>query len=267
MTQAAIAFAVLICLAIPVLGQISNDNVSNGESKVGTIAEAEKGPDEPLFEAVVDNTWLTHEETPAYYALLEKARQTPVSEIRQQGRELVSKRKEQTRLPTFVDIWKNPKEWRGKPVFLKGHVLQTVEYDPAPNDYGIDTLYESSLFIDDSQGHPITVVFTEKPDNLPLGGELVDGVEVAGYFFKVFWYPSSDKQTREAPLILAKTVSVRSPKSFGPVIPPGVSWTAIGLLAVAIVFGLWRMKSLDQERRRKQRERVAKESPPEFVEP
>lgn len=213
---------------------------------------------------VVDDTWLTNEESSAYYGLLQKAIETPVEELRKQGQAFVQKRREQKHLPAFPDMLNNPAEWRGQPVTLTGHVLQTVEYDPAPNPYGIGTLYESSLFIEDSQGHPITVIFTEKPENLPIGGELIDGVQVSGYFFKVYWYPSSDKQTRKAPLILAKTVSVRPPFVPGPVLPPIVSWGVLVLTALFVVGVLWKIVSNDRRRKEAQRAKAISDGPPDL---
>lgn len=214
---------------------------------------------------VVDDTWLTNEESSAYYGLLNQAIQTPAAELQQQGSEFVQRRLERGKIPTFPDMLKNPAEWRGQPVTISGHVLQTVEYQPAPNPYGIGTLFESSLYIEDSQGHPITVIFTEKPENLPLSGELIDGVQVSGYFFKVYWYPSVDKQTRKAPLILARTVSVRPPFNPGPVVPPIVSWGLLGLMALFVVGVIIRIFANDQKRRAAQRAKATGNGPADLT--
>src|SRR5690606_28382922 len=140
----------------------------------------------------------------------------------------VQERRQKSNLPTFVDIIRNTKEFRGQPIRMQGHVLQTIEYEAIDNPYGIEKLYESTLFTEDSQSHPATIVFLEKPDNLPISGDLIDGVTVNGYFLKTYLYPSSDNTTRKAPLILAKTVSVppqissAKPSPLGPTVYWGI---------------------------------------------
>lgn len=166
--------------------------------------------DDPLgLAAVRDDSFLSGDDFKAYYALLNLAAKTPADELQQQAEKFVQHRREESGLETFVEMIRNPAPFRGKPVVFRGHILQTISFQADENDYGLTRLYEASLFSEDSQTHPVTVVFSEKPDNLPIGGEIVDGVTVYGYFLKTYWYPSSDNRTRKAPLILAKTVHVQ----------------------------------------------------------
>lgn len=182
-------------------------SISSGEEQP-TVTE-----DDPLgFNLVRDDWWLTGNENPAYYGLLNKAAEVSQAELAKDAIAFLKQRREKTRLSTFVDMIRNTQEFRGQPVQMKGHILQTLEYEAVENPYGIETLYESTLYTDDSQSHPTTVVFLEKPDNLPVGGETVNGVTVNGYFLKTYLYPSSDETTRKAPLILAKTLTVKPPK-------------------------------------------------------
>ncbi len=173
-------------------------------------AKAEPTKDDPLALAFVrDHSPLDGNDNVAYYGLLNQAREASQAELAEAGRQFLKKRREQSKLLTFPDMIRNPKAFRGQPVHLTGHVLQTIEYDAYENDYGIEKLYESMIYTDDSQTHPAAIVFLEKPDNLPISGDLIEGVTVSGYFLKTYVYPSSDNANRVAPLILAKTVTVK----------------------------------------------------------
>lgn len=182
-------------------------SISSGDEQP-TLSE-----DDPLgLNLVRDDWWLTGNENPAYYGLLNKSNEISQKELADDARAFIRKRREESKLSTFVDMIRNTKEFRGQPVQMKGHILQTLEYEADENPYGIERLYESTLYTADSQSHPTTVVFLDKPENLPIGGETVDGVTVNGYFLKTYLYPSSDETTRKAPLILAKTLTVQPPK-------------------------------------------------------
>lgn len=197
-------FAILLFVIAASLKSDAQDlSVSAGEDQ-GKVTE-----DDPLgLKLIRDDFWLTGNENPAYYGLLKLAQDQSPEELAKTAKEFTAKRKAVSKLPTFVDMIRHPQAFRGKPVHLNGHVLQTIEYDAEENPHGIEQLYEISLFSEDSQTHPTTVVFLEKPESLPVGGETVNGVRVNGYFLKTYLYPSSDNKTRKAPLILARTVEI-----------------------------------------------------------
>jgi hypothetical protein len=221
-------------------------------------------PDAYELQEVRDDYWLRHEDTPAYYGLLDHARRVPREQLRTAGREFLAQRGEETGLPTFVDMLRNSSKYRGQPVFLTGHVLQTVEYDAAENPYGIEKLYETSLYTEDARHNLTTVVFLEKPDELPLGGETVDGVEVAGYFLKLYWYPAGDNQTHKAPLILARTVTVRPPTAHGPLVPPEIGYPLLLAGFILLVTVVWRIQQSDNKRMLERRKKELDSQQPDF---
>lgn len=106
---------------------------------------------------------------------------------------------------TYVDVFRHPEEYRGRPVTLRGRLRRLVAYDPGPNDVEITRVYEAWLYPDDARGNPAVVVFTQKSDGLPLGGELHEDVQFSGYFLKLYGYDAQDT-TRQAPLFLAADV-------------------------------------------------------------
>ena len=204
--------------------------------------------------AVTDNDYLTYEENEAYYGLLHRATITPLNEMRREANDLLQQRRQATPFPIFKDMLDHPELYRGQPVTLRGHVLNVVSYDAAENPWGIRQVYEAALFTDDSQGHPATIVFTERPEGLPLGDKLVDGVEVTGYFFKIYYYPSADKVTRRAPLILASTLQIRPVVPHAPLVPGWVANGGIALVVIVLVAVVWWVQSRDQ-RLSRQRQR------------
>ena len=213
--------------------------------------------------AIKDDDWLKAEDAEAYYGLLNQAKSKSQTELRKAGREFVAKRKSESQLPTFVDMIRNPQSFRGQPVALSGHVLQTLEYEAEENEYDIETLYEVALFTDDSQGHPTTVIFLERPAELPIGGKLIDGVTASGYFLKTYWYDSSDNRTRKAPLVLAKTVNVRSAKASSREDSSGTIIFAAILVGVVVLIAV--VASLQRADRKRllaeQKKRLDLESP------
>lgn len=213
---------------------------------------------------VENDVWLRATDTEAYYGLLHHASQVPDAALRAAGQEFIQQREQKTGLPTFVDMLRNSPEFKGQPVFLRGHILQTQKASALENPFGIETIYESSLFIDDAQGNLTTIVFLDKPEGLPIGGEMVDGVEVAGYFLKLYWYPANDNQTHKAPLILARTITLRAPTQHGPLVPAWISYPAllIGFLVLASI--VWYVQRADRKRLVDRREEALEQQRPDF---
>jgi hypothetical protein len=240
--------------------------------------EADVALSRPLSDAlsvVVDRADLAFAESPAYYSLLEHVRCVPAAALAKAARSLLLERRASSReyadrppseFPTFVDMIDHPDEYRGRPVTLRGHVIRLVKYPAGPNNAGIDTLYEAWLVSEHSQQHPSTIICTEIPEGMPIGEELIDGVSVSGYFFKLHTYPSRDKQVRFAPLILAHTPSWHPPGML-PVgeLPPAVQYGGLMVLALALCVAAW----MSARRHRRVRERRLRESlpdkPPDFL--
>ncbi|MEZ5940699.1 MAG: hypothetical protein R3C18_04860 [Planctomycetaceae bacterium] len=200
---------------------------------------------------VKDNTRLGPEDNEPYFNLLQLARNARPEALRQAGKKFVSERFEKTHVPLFKDMLDNPGEFRGQPVFLRGHTLQVIEYEPLKNDFGIDKVYEASFFEEDAQGNLATIVFLEKPENLQLGTETVDGVSVSGYFLKMYYYDAEDSHTHKAPYILARTLHVATPAkpdASGFNVLGGIVFGVVALILLAVIFVQWR----EQQQRREQ---------------
>lgn len=226
-------------------GGIANQNADNNQPVPPPV---QIPSDTYGLEKVEDVTVLEWSDVEAYYGLLHHASQVSQEALRAAGREFAALRQQQTGLPPFRDMLRHPEAWRGQPVYMEGHILQTIEFEAADNPYGIQHLYESALYTEDSAHHPSTIVFLQKPDDLPIGGETVGSVAVSGYFLKLYVYPSSDKKTRKAPLILAKTITVFPTPKAVPVIP--TPWLLAGLILILGLLVLGVSRSFHSDRRR-----------------
>lgn len=151
------------------------------------------------------------EERTAYYQTLHRATQIPY--LRQQkaaAKNLADRRNRlpayrghpDRRFPVFVDMFRHPEDYRGRLVTLSGYIRELKSYPAGENPYGLTTLYEMSLFTEDSQTNPAIIVATEKPPGLAEGSSMAKPVSVTGYFFKMYGYQAHDT-TRIAPLVLA----------------------------------------------------------------
>ncbi len=205
------------------------------------------------LQAIQDGTKLAPEDNSAYYGLLHQAEVVDEQALTAAASQFLASRQQQTQLPVFLDMLRNPTAYRGQPVTLKGHTLQVLSYEALENPWGITTLYEASFFEEDAQGNLATIIFLERPDRLPLGDKLVDGVTVTGYFLKLYHYDAEDKHTHKAPFLLARTLQVAPPPAehgsapawLIPVVVVGVMF-----LIVLIVWVQVRDRRLSNERQR-----------------
>ncbi|MEX0727409.1 MAG: hypothetical protein WEB58_13985 [Planctomycetaceae bacterium] len=193
-------------------------------------------------------------ESSAYYAVLNHAKVVPADRLRQAARQQRTIRQETSPLfkdkpiekfQPFVDLFKHPEAYVGKSVTLSGYTRRLITASADPNPYGVKTLYELWLFTDDSQNNPLVVVCTDIPPDLPRGDELINGISVTGYFFKLYGYDAADSR-RLAPMILAHRVEWNPPSAPPMLVSPWVLYP--GLIAVIglILFFLWYMAYRDR---------------------
>jgi len=156
---------------------------------------------------------LEAEATP-YYKVLEHARRVDYSRQVKTASENIArheaafrKQPENARIKfsLFADVFTHPEEYVGELLTMEGYVRKLLKHPLDPDDpAGVQT-YEAWMYTPDSQHNPVVVVFSELPENMPLGGNLVEPIEVTGYFFKIYGYRAQD-QIRAAPMLLAKTI-------------------------------------------------------------
>ena len=153
----------------------------------------------------------------AYNQTVVKANQFTATELEAAARKDV----------TFADLVRPVrKDYQFDLIQLEGRLFRLRKFEPEKPllDAGIDVVYEGWMFPYET-ADPVCVLTTELPPGLELTEPPTDykppvPVKVAGYYFKLFWYESSEsdpddptkKRYRKAPMLMAK--------SFTPIPPP-----------------------------------------------
>lgn len=249
------------CTSIAWSQPASDVDATMSADESGEMAEWDIPPDTPaslddglsinplLLKPLQDNTiGLEYRDRPAYFYGLWLCQQLDPKVITEyalafrQQRQAASPKyadKKSSEFPQFVDVFQHPKEYRGQPVAMHGYFRKLIQSDAGPNDLQIDQIYEGWFYSDDSQGNPAVVVFTQKPEGLPLGGDITEEVRFAGYFLKMYGYRAQDTN-RKAPLFVAGSVQWY-PSRAANERPTTPTWIYVALTAVALVsiWGIW----------------------------
>lgn len=194
-----------------------------------------RGEDLPfLLESLID---LDRDLPPAlYYHFLDKARQAPSERL------FADSRRDITFAHLYKDPRNEPRKFRGQLVGIKGTVRRALAFDMDPNAYGLKRRYELWIFTDDSGKFPWVVELTSLPEGFPLGTEIQEKVETAGFFLKLWAYRAQDG-FRSAPILLGhglvwnRTDLLRSQfdRQFGT-----IAFGFLGLFAILIAGMVWR---------------------------
>ena len=205
------------------------------------------------------------DEATGYFAILNHARQLPLTELKSAAKQLQTERlpimrrdpefrayfrKPDAEFPTFADLFHHPDVYHGRLVTFRGHLRRLVSSSAGENAYGLKQLHEAWLYVDGAQQNPVVVVCTELPPNILTGTDiLVDFVSVTGYFFKRYGYEDRSGQPRFAPLILAQRLewTPRPPRSALP--SKGVMFGVILGMAVVAIVTWWLTSRSDRARR------------------
>lgn len=233
---------------------------------VATAVQPREGPEPAQWSVVRHRTLgVRPAEKELYYQVLQQAAQADPQALEVAARDQLEQRKQnaparlrkQVPFPTFVDLFKHPEAYEGKPVTLKGHAREVRKYPAGDNAEGIDTLYEAWVYTEDSESNPAVIVASSASADLPIGDDLQVPVEATGYFFKIYAYHAHDT-ARVAPMVLAGKIEKLPEPTFGG--PP--IWLLIAVGAVAALLVGWLVVSYFGTRRR----RVAKvdDASPDF---
>lgn len=249
-------------------------------SLVGMAGDFSFADDEPQADAdatALDPSWLDAtkhpqtgllsrnirpEEAAGYFAILNHARQLPLTQLKaaaktlQQERLAVVKRDPNFRFyfrepnsefPTFVDVYRNPETYHGRLVTFRGHVRRLVTFPAGENPHGLQQLHEAWLYVDGAQQNPVVVVCSEVPPGITTGTDiLIDFVSATGYFFKRYGYEDRSGEPRFAPLILAQRLEWNPPPKRSAAVSSGTLFGLTvggGLLVLAIFWQLSRRPS------------------------
>ena len=113
----------------------------------------------------------------------------------------------------FVELSRQPKEYRGRLVSVRGKLLRCnfISERREPSPFGESErpkpagFYESWVLLKDEKRIPIAVCSLKVPENFPLGNELNEQVELVGFFYKRQLFLSAEGEEVTTPTLLAKT--------------------------------------------------------------
>lgn len=138
----------------------------------------------------------------------------------------------------FLQLFKQPTDYRGKLVTVRGDLRLGYRLAAPPNPDGISEYFVFWLKPAGGPNRPMVVYSLELPpgfrrladkDRGEPPTELDDPVEITGYFFKNWAYPAQD-HTRVAPLMLARRPEWHSFRATG-----GGQLPTTGTVVVAVV--------------------------------
>ena len=181
--------------------QAKLDGPINSEQEQA-LAEWQRTLDEVNLQLVQDDRVFVPSDKEILFRLLGRARQSPSRDLRKQSVGRVS----------YLQLFKQPKQYRGKAVTVFGTAKLAYHVEAPPNHLGISGYYVYWIHPNDGPNSPVVVYALETPVGFPEikdrdkdGGvtPLHEQVEVTGYFLKRWAYRGKDG-TYTAPLILAR---------------------------------------------------------------
>ncbi len=215
----------------------------------------------------------TSADVEAYYGLLDYVRRVDPAELQAAAAEVLEERWKSSEFADwpleefqfYYDLTQRPQEYRGQPVTLYGHI-RMHHVDHPQNPYGLDPIHIAYLYTSDSQHHPVRVVFTENPDKVPVGEQVISGIQVTGYFLKLYRYRDRDGQSRFMPLVVARSIRWIPPA------PPGLSLQAtlalLGTMVAILLSIVWwarRTRRIDDAARERERNLLNQDRPTDFT--
>lgn len=222
--------------------------ISNVDEDVRATLDRGHSINPRALEEVRDNTiGLQPEDRPAYFAGLQACRHLRTAQLEewaavfQQNRQTtlsIAAGDAQIEPSIFGDVLENPDDYRGQLVSMRGCLRRLSKYDPGLNNKGFRHVYEAWIYPEDGQGNPVVVVFTKKPNGLPMGADLCEDVQFTGYFLKNYGYEAQDVP-RKAPMFLAGGVDwLELPELAATAAPSPMAYGSTAILFFACMFGV-----------------------------
>jgi hypothetical protein len=211
-----------------------------------------------LFDTVEDRTRLQASDGPCFYEMLAAASRAQQSNLLERTR-ITAADQDRT---TIEALFNQPQDQHGKLFGLTGTTERVVEVRldnrEVATAIGIDRYFEIELVTADSQGNPITFCALELPPGMPRGEHVAVDVRVAGFFFKVWSYPTGTKgdktQFQMAPLLVGVRPEVLAT-------PKADTWfstlitTVLLVGVIALIGAFWWLNRSDRRARQRLRQR------------
>jgi hypothetical protein len=135
---------------------------------------------------------------------------------------------------TYAQLFRQPKEYRGRLVTVSGTIRAVHRIELPKNPYGIPEYHQVWLYPIDNQFQPIVVYCLSLPKGFPSGDKLAEDGEVTGFFLKRWAYPTKEEMY-VAPTLLAKTLEWQKPGMTPQEEPIDVRWVSLAIAAAVIL--------------------------------
>lgn len=176
--------------------------------------------------SIQDDTPSLPREQPWMFSVFQVLQETNLSDLRKASAGHVG----------YVQLFRQPNQYRGRPITVSGTVRRVRQLPFPENACGLSGYWEVWLFPADNPSSPLVIYCLELPDGFPTN-QPGEGVEATGIFFKRWAYEAADAW-RTAPIVLAKTLQWRPPSAMPPPAPPALSTIAGLFLLAALLAGL-----------------------------
>jgi hypothetical protein len=219
----------------PALGAISAGRTPTPEQRQ-TLTSLQSALDRVFLDEIRDNTVFRPGEKDAWFRMLERLKAANNDELQAASLGQVG----------YLQLYRQPNDYRGKLVSVKGEI-RLGHYRRAPeNFYGIEGYYIFWLKPAGSNS-PIVVYCLGVPEQFPdvvaieregEKPELDEEAEFTGFFFKRWAYRAEDG-TRLTPLLLAKSPRWQAPvqaEHASRSLPDSSTW--ILMISGALIFGI-----------------------------
>lgn len=185
------------------------------------------GVDRELLAGVRDDTMFRSSEAGAFFHLLGVLNDTPEATLEKSSIGPVS----------FMQLFAQPKEFRGDLVTIHGTVLRALPKTASQNDYGISD-YNMLVVEPSDRAYGVIVYALELPPDFPTGEKLREPVTITGFFYKRWAHLSEDKEIMTWPLLLSKTVRWRPAAGAPAPDAEAAVKNLVGGLAIAVLASL-----------------------------
>lgn len=108
----------------------------------------------------------------------------------------------------FVELFQQPKAFRGKIVTIRGSARRSTYIKAGENAEAIDGYYRLIIWPEGGPAEPIFLYSLALPEGFRAGDEIRADIEATGFFFKRMVYPTErEAELRRAPVVMARTLS------------------------------------------------------------
>ena len=196
-----------------------------------TLDELQQTLDTFALAMILDGTIDRPQEKEAWFRLWEQLQNATEPELRERSLGPIG----------FLQLYEQPKDYRGKLVTVRGTVQQGYHITERKNPHGISGYYVFTLRPAGGPPRPIIIYTLETPPGFPDVADrdldknitlLHEDAEFTGYFFKKWAYQAKDG-INLAPLLLAKTPRWQ-PSAVGTFTEP----SPLGIAVIVVVCGV-----------------------------